>query len=182
MDVGSNISASKAQHQNGSAFEEVNLKSSSWLEDTLTQSKTHGPSYIDIEPFLQDDFDPQEYANSIIEAPTVSQTPRRKVIGGDSQDNSTLSKELSANWLPQSGRVEGDLSVALGRLNVAIDDVDRLVREEVTQNASTLLKHTTTLLDLRPTLNILTASLDTLDNHQAKLVAKISAQITFNAT
>ncbi|PWN33882.1 uncharacterized protein FA14DRAFT_161516 [Meira miltonrushii] len=178
MDVGSNTGASKAHHHNGSAFKEVNLQSSSWLEQTLSQSKTHGLSYIDVEPFLQDDFDPQEYANSIIEAPNASQINRRKGNASaktDSSDSSTTSRELAANWLPQSGRVEGDLSVALGRLNVAIDDVDRLVREEVTQNASTLLKHTTTLLDLRPTLNILTASLDTLDNHQAKLVAKISA-------
>lgn len=142
---------------------------SSWLQRLLADSKAHGLSYVDVEPFLSPYFDPQEYANTIIDAPAsgLASTSR--------QSSATAAAVEGANWLPQAGRFEGDLSVALGRLNLAIEDVDRLVRDEVTSNASTLLAHTTTLLDLRPMLATLTSSLASLDTHQDKLVARISA-------
>lgn len=84
----------------------------------------------------------------------------------------------TASWLPQTGRkdldVEGDVSVALSRLNLAIDDVDRLIREEVTLHAHDLLTHTTTLLALRPNFAVLMESLRALNVHQNKLTQKVS--------
>lgn len=144
---------------------------------------------LDIAPFLHPDYDPQEYANAIIEEPTgltlagTSASPsftRPSPLGVqaapyDGVQPRTPDGHARSNWLPRSGHVEGDLSVALGRLNLAIDDVDKLVRDEVTSNAPLLLSHTTTLLDLRPTLSMLLASLASLEEFQQKLVTRVSA-------
>lgn len=70
--------------------------------------------------------------------------------------------------------MEGDVSVALSRLNVAIEDVDRMIREEVTAHAHDLLTHTSTLLALRPNLSVLMESLQALQVHQNKLVQQVS--------
>lgn len=79
-----------------------------------------------------------------------------------------------ATWVPHSGRVEGDLSVALGKLNVAIDDVDKVIRDEVTNNAAALLNHTTNLSELKSPLSDLTASLTILEMHQQKVVSRVT--------
>lgn len=130
---------------------------------------------IDTAPFLNDDFDPQEYANNIIEAPSSGASTSKQTLN---QVSSIQQPDKSANWLTKGERkdldVEGDVSVALSRLNVAIDDVDRLIRDEVTTHANDLLNHTTTLLSLRPDLAVLTSSLRALQEHQEKLVQRIS--------
>lgn len=75
--------------------------------------------------------------------------------------------------------------MALSRLNLAIDDVDRLIREEVTTHANDLLAHTSTLLALRPSLAVLTDSLRALQDHQNKLIQRVSvprASLTLHTT
>jgi hypothetical protein len=126
---------------------------------------------------LSDSFDPQEYANNILEAPPVASTSNGQ------------SSKTPDHWLTQTSRkdldVEGDVSVALSRLNLAIDDVDRLIRDEVTEHANDLLTHTSTLLALRPNLAVLTTSLGALQDHQSKLVQRISvprASLTADTT
>lgn len=135
---------------------------------------------VDISPFLSESFDPQQYANNIIEAPNGAIASTSKGNNPESTNN---------NWVPQSGRkdldVEGDVSVALSRLNLAIDDVDRLIREEVTTHANDLLAHTSTLLALRPSLAVLTDSLRALQDHQNKLIQRVSvprASLTLHTT
>ncbi|UZJ52190.1 hypothetical protein CBS101457_001510 [Exobasidium rhododendri] len=125
----------------------------------------------DTTPFLSDDFDPQEYANKIIEAPGTA-------VLLSSHGGEAVVTPSTGSWLPQTGRkdldVEGDVSVALSRLNLAIEDVDRLIREEVTLHAHDLLSHTTTLLALRPNLAILTDALVALNLQQSKLTQRVS--------
>jgi hypothetical protein len=152
------------------------------LFDRLEASKYTGlretkpAAFTDTAPFLSESFDPQEYANNIIEAPTAT----------NSKGQSSKSSDV---WLTQTSRkdldVEGDVSVALSRLNLAIDDVDRLIRDEVTAHANDLLTHTTTLLALRPSLTIMTDSLRALQDHQAKLIQRVSvprASLTAHTT
>jgi hypothetical protein len=129
-------------------------------------------SHKDVTPFLSDVFDPQEYANKIIEAPNTI------ALSSGSSSRDKAATPSTASWLPQTGRkdldVEGDVSVALSRLNLAIDDVDRLIREEVTLHAHDLLSHTTSLLALRPNLAILIEALEALTSQKNKLTQRVS--------
>lgn len=150
-------------------------------------------------PFLAPDYDPQTYANLIIEPPQ-SASPVAIDEGDDKdlrsngrhldQSGSPLKMGARAEAMVTSSRrlldipaasssskaidVEGDVSIALGRLNLAIDDIDRLIRDEVTANAHDLLAHTTSLLAVRPTLTTLRSALDALSAHRDKLVQRIA--------
>lgn len=136
----------------------------------------------DLAPFLAPDYDPQTYANLIIEAP---QSASPAELDGDAKppgpdrmgSSSAPTRRLLEAPTASSSKaidVEGDVSVAVGRLNLAIDDIDRLIRDEVTANAHDLLAHTTSLLDVRPTLTTLRAALDALSAHRDKLIQRIA--------
>ncbi len=100
---------------------------------------------LDVEVFLSNDFSAQDYANAIIEGRSAATSSRPTPDGAPQAANGartdqTPSWRSSLGPSTKSNAVEGDVTAALSQLNVALDDVGRQIKEEVSNNSATLIK------------------------------------------
>lgn len=157
----------------------------------LAASNTDSPLLpTDLASFLEPSFDPQVYANQIIEGhPPPSAGPvdvARSASASLAAPPTASVQPASPGWSPaapaasvapkgQGGKdVEGDVSVALSRLNLSIDEVGRVIKEEVTAHAPALLAHTHAILALSEPLKETRASLTSLSESMSSLNARIA--------
>ncbi|PWN97070.1 hypothetical protein FA09DRAFT_346405 [Tilletiopsis washingtonensis] len=104
---------------------------------------------------------PSEQCDAISSPPQQQQQQQQQQQRG--QRESTAGKD-----------VEGDVSVALSRLNLAIDDVGRVIKDEVTEHAPLLLSHTNAILSLSSSFSSSQSSLSSLRSSLSLLSSRIS--------
>ncbi|KAG8899762.1 hypothetical protein FRC00_000975 [Tulasnella sp. 408] len=115
----------------------------------------------DYSVFSNPDFDPNEYANAVLAGEPYPPPPKSKSRGTTA--NATIASEAAKE----------DISVALGKLTLGIDDVSQQLRSLVTQHHEALLSEAASVHQLEGSLQSVRQGLSELGVSLEKLRLKI---------
>ncbi|KAG8943050.1 hypothetical protein FRC04_003261 [Tulasnella sp. 424] len=115
----------------------------------------------DYSVFSNADFDPNEYANAVLAGEPYPPPPKSKSRG--TATNATIASEAAKE----------DISVALGKLTLGIDDVSQQLRSLVTQHHEALLSEAASVHQLEGSLQSVRQGLSELAASLEKLRLKI---------
>ncbi|KAG6333689.1 hypothetical protein ID866_5396 [Astraeus odoratus] len=138
---------------------------------------THGKLSIDYSVFARPDFDANEYANAILAGepypyPSVSNT----VSSSQAQTQTRIDRTRIGTGLGTASILEPareDISIAISKLDVGIEDVSKQIKALVTTHHEDLLQHASNVRQLSGSLASVRRGLDDVESSIERLRQKI---------
>lgn len=132
--------------------------------------------FTDLKLFLQPSFDANEYTSRLIATSNDNNAAASTtvVVSHDLSAASALPTTPSA---AQESKPEVDLSLAISRLNLAIDQLTSCISAKVSDNASALLQRTTRVSAMQSGLSHTSQGIDALQTHIDRLSIKVHQPI-----
>ena len=131
------------------------------------------PAPADIQVFAAEGFDPQSYANAVInnEPYQPGASPPASKSGPVAGPSSSAIAPPAASGITTTG---GDVTAALAKLNFGIEDLNRQIRAEVTTHHPALLNKAASISSLEDALQSVRKGLGDVEASVARLQKKIA--------